>query len=144
MGNTQCTGSGPTSTWDHPHVCGEYVSFLFHSTPRLGSPPRMWGIHHNARFRVPDGRITPTYVGNTKSAVWDTGRSSDHPHVCGEYFLCSFLVSPFIGSPPRMWGILCPFLYKRGLARITPTYVGNTVKDPSLYVILTILVFHFL
>ena len=43
-----------------------------------------------------------------------------------------------------MWGIHNQLDFALVEDGITPTYVGNTVKDPSLYVILTILVFHFL
>ena len=52
--------------------------------------------------------------------------------MCGEYGVRVNLIDPSGGSPPHVWGI--PIL-RAGIShdtRITPTCVGNTLKDPSI------------
>ena len=129
---------------DHPHVCGEYSGMWMGYWKKTGSPPRMWGIQRNLFIEYVWVRITPTYVGNTVPVLHLLYGHEDHPHVCGEYPLSSIMALIVSGSPPRMWGLQLILPAPESEIRITPTYVGNTVKDPSLYVILTILVFHFL
>ena len=52
-----------------------------------------------------------------------------HPHMRGEYQVCSQFRIGYYGSPPHAWGILnCQPFRVAGL-RFTPTCVGNT-KSP--------------
>ena len=54
-------------------------------------------------------------------------RGGDHPHIHGEYRMSLIRPIQRSGSPPHTWGIqnssdvICP------AARITPTYMGNTL-----------------
>ena len=144
VGNTPGCGWDTGRKRDHPHVCGEYNGTSSLNTFGSGSPPRMWGIPKAFSLPYRSRRITPTYVGNTVPVLHLLYGHEDHPHVCGEYSLSSIMAMILLGSPPRMWGIQLILPAPESEIRITPTYVGNTVKDPSLYVILTILVFHFL
>lgn len=52
----------------------------------------------------------------------------DHPHACGEYGLIPVIFDKTLGSPPRMWGIRFVVASERSSLRITPTYVGNTLR----------------
>ena len=83
---------GGRRTEDHPHIHGEYV--ILHSLLAVdqGSPPHTWGI-----LTIDDDvdlgdRITPTYMGNTRSSdqLWPLGQ--DHPHIHGEYSAASFII----------------------------------------------------
>ncbi len=111
----------------HPHVCGEYVLRIFHD--------------------LKAGRFIPTCVGNTSCRRFGLVGSAVHPHVCGEYYAsrCNTLrqarfiptcvgntdMPPiyqkiFIGSSPRVWGILLILSLLSLPLRFIPTCVGNT------------------
>ena len=86
VGNTHHFGLPSSGQRDHPHVCGEYVNARLNSQIMDGSPPRVWGIRVRAENISPNGRITPTCVGNTLRLLIKPYKNWDHPHVCGEYF----------------------------------------------------------
>ncbi len=54
-----------------------------------------------------------------------------HPHGCGEYGSCAFMVCRVAGSPPRVWGIHGHGSGGALSARFTPTGVGNTKRNPD-------------
>ncbi len=56
----------------HPHVRGEYVDGDVVRQPRVGSPPRAWGIPCKAWAKTGPKRFTPTCVGNTTCPRLDT------------------------------------------------------------------------
>ena len=65
VGNTCAMCSANNGQKVHPHVRGEYPTFI-RSVPALaGSSPRAWGIHQAIKFHVADDRFIPTCVGNT-------------------------------------------------------------------------------
>ena len=69
--------------------------------------------------------ITPAYAG--KSCEWAEFATTeeDHPRLCGEKCIFSFLYSSVIGSPPPMRGkdlFHDKFLH---VFRITPAYAGK-------------------
>ena len=111
----------------HPHVCGEYSSFLRRKSLNDGSPPRVWGIHGRPACRRRSSRFTPTCVGNTRrfahAGSWPV---TDHPHVCGEYDGLALDARQASGSPPRVWGIRQLTDMALLSQRFTPTCVGNT------------------
>ena len=105
VGNTDRPRVASHQPWDHPHVCGEYGSWFLKGSDAWGSPPRVWGIRFHRRRIQLRHRITPTCVGNTTRSRGTTGRTWDHPHVCGEYPYRRRTRGPRPGSPPRVWGI---------------------------------------
>ena len=50
-------------------------------------------------------RITPIYMGNTKTANGNDQDFRDHPHIYGEYYFDSVSMAAKKGSPPYIWGI---------------------------------------
>ncbi len=85
VGNTPSNGCSSPLQRDHPHLCGEYASWTSPADVSLGSPPPMWGILKQEGLKHNDGRITPTYVGNTGVTSFGIKTYRDHPHLCGEY-----------------------------------------------------------
>ena len=91
VGNTARRRSSAVHVPVHPHACGEYAPSpltaptVSGSPPRVweksyalagdeiaagdGSPPRVWGIQRESRSPGPQGRFTPTRVGNTRQDV---------------------------------------------------------------------------
>ena len=49
-----------------------------------------------------------------------------HPHGCGEDDFGARRWIDYSGSPPRVWGRLCPHHWHGSAARFTPTGVGKT------------------
>ena len=52
----------------------------------------------------------------------------DHPHVCGKYRTGWLKYNGSWGSPPRMWEVPKGDSKITKMFRITPTYVGSTIK----------------
>ena len=46
--------------------------------------------------------------------------------MCGEYNIKARMEKDDVGSPPHVWGIHGTITFNSGIARITPTCVGNT------------------
>ena len=85
MGNTLWTQLSMHYIKDHPHIHGEYRTYVGALMPALGSPPHTWGIPSPVRRTLSVSRITPTYMGNTEDDVIVEARAEDHPHIHGEY-----------------------------------------------------------
>ena len=114
---------------DHPHVCGQYISYYTPAYTLVGSPPRMWVVLHLEKYLVLEHGITPTYVGSTVIATSKGNQLRDHPHVCGQYLRQALRSSQRLGSPPRMWVVHQVQHQHPYLLWITPTYVGSTDKS---------------
>ena len=93
----------------HPHMCGEYYDLVGVPVPVIGSPPRVWGILLERNRTSASNRFTPTRVGNTHGKGLQSHPPPVHPHACGEYLGGSNLWIRFVGSPPRVWGIVSRF-----------------------------------
>ena len=130
MGNTFCTIFLGHHDRDHPHVHGEYNYTIKLPNGAQGSPPRTWGIPPNSINSADTTGITPTYMGNTLDPFQPVRSGWDHPHVHGEYVIAIASFLGLSGSPPRTWGIRFPHRSICARAGITPTYMGNTLKDP--------------
>ena len=126
MGNTVSALARLISLKDHPHIHGEYQSKLNANLIKEGSPPHTWGIPAWETEVGEPVRITPTYMGNTSTAIIPQRSVQDHPHIHGEYTACVSQEREFLGSPPHTWGILKPVAVAIMQRRITPTYMGNT------------------
>ncbi len=88
----------------HPHACGERRHWAPKLFSGLGSSPRMWGTRDGPHPGAEDHRFIPTHVGNARSPSPCPGRSTVHPHACGERKTASPPRHPPYGSSPRMWG----------------------------------------
>ena len=126
VGNTTTWRRRLTNDQDHPHLRGEYAINVIALITALGSPPLTWGIRGLIMISAWEGRITPTYVGNTWcwNSKWNSWK--DHPHLRGEYLMAQLAANPPVGSPPLTWGIRLIYNEDSAKYRITPTYVGNT------------------
>ena len=126
MGNTK-SQNGILPFWlDHPHIHGEYCGGNHSPISPQGSPPHTWGIHNGLRESAKSNRITPTYMGNTSSAVLSAAIFKDHPHIHGEYLFGQRPKLTRLGSPPHTWGIQTESHRLANDQWITPTYMGNT------------------
>ncbi len=117
------------------HACGEYQVDNGVRKPPGRSPPRMWGILWYTFMFVSVMRFTPTYVGNTVCRRRTSFCRTVHPHVCGEYSWLWHRLTPWGGSPPRMWGIRLKSGQLLAECRFTPTYVGNTPEVSPLLIV---------
>ena len=70
--------------------------------------------------------ITPAYAGKSKAVSGSIAAVGDHPRVCGEKVLNTFIMVCHVGSPPRMQGKgdSPPFFWTD--SRITPAYAGKS------------------
>ena len=67
MGSTG-KGSQPNGLWwDHPHIHGEHAPTGVTEKARLGSPPYTWGALGEITRSLHQKRITPIYMGSTKT-----------------------------------------------------------------------------
>ena len=75
--------------------------------------------------------ITPAYAGTTVEGPEGSGKSKDHPRLCGDHRLVRKELLLDQGSPPLMRGP--PLLRTMNLSviRITPAYAGTTRPPPS-------------
>ena len=116
----------------HPHIRGEYLSFLEDAGTPLGSPPHTWGI--SFLFNVPAkiAGLTPTYVGNIHRSIRTRAGGRAHPHIRGEYMVHVTIYCSVPGSPPHTWGIYTTWHVYGHISGLTPTYVGNILTvSPS-------------
>ena len=132
VGNTFLGLTSCACIKDHPHMCGEYLPRLAAFSYISGSPPHVWGIQKHISILVISLGITPTCVGNTQAHSMAFHDDQDHPHMCGEYWRWRKYIWGGLGSPPHVWGIPRYISARFKSNRITPTCVGNTLKDPSI------------
>ena len=92
-----------------------------------GSPPHTWRILNDDAIGALGLRITSTYVENTNRFSSSGILPWDHLHIRGEYKIFKFRWIRKMGSPPHTWRILIWMIFTAVKARITSTYVENTV-----------------
>ncbi len=117
----------------HPHACGECFDARGVAGQLLGSPPRVWGMHHGGSDRLLFDRFTPTRVGNAIEASRRAVAESVHPHACGECEALPGFVEVPDGSPPRVWGMRRAVRIVGVFQRFTPTRVGNAIPFGVTY-----------
>ena len=86
-GNSLSRSSAPTTSWDHPRVCGEQTDSYSRSTATPGSSPRVRGTGKLSRAILTPLRIIPACAGNRLKSRTTAVSSGDHPRVCGEQAL---------------------------------------------------------
>ena len=69
-------------------------------------------------------------MGSTATLTFTVNIQGDHPHIHGEHTGLDFMYTVAKGSPPYTWG--APDNRSRAILvlRITPIYMGSTLKDP--------------
>ena len=111
--------------WDHPRVCGEKSRSWLFSASRSGSPPRVRGkVGCGQRWSSLAG-ITPACAGKRYPDFVQRTGYGDHPRVCGEKALSSWLSSSSPGSPPRVRGKASPVRFSGSSSGITPACAGK-------------------
>ncbi len=92
----------------------------------LGSPPYTWGALTQTVWHDRSSRITPIYMGSTRSVRVLSCTAEDHPHIHGEHTDVKHRFYDRKGSPPYTWG--APGLSSGSFKSIgiTPIYMGST------------------
>ena len=70
-------------------------------------------------------RITPAYAGKSQHCERDSGKSEDHPRLCGEKTSAVSTIDTTPGSPPPMRGKASEIQLYNVRKRITPAYAGK-------------------
>ena len=70
----------------------------------LRSPPRVRGKVCHTMAEAKGLGITPAYAGKSDPEKQPGAARWDHPRVCGEKVLNTFIMVCHVGSPPRMRG----------------------------------------
>ena len=107
-------------------MCGEKCATRWQKPKALGSPPRMRG---KAILRSSPAQlvgITPAYAGKRSACSPPSPHSRDHPRVCGEKVLNTFIMVCHVGSPPRMRGKAIQSRPDYPDNGITPAYAGKS------------------
>ena len=73
--------------------------------------------------------ITPACAGKSLRPFSQRVPTADHPRVCGEKAMITFLPSPDPGSPPRVRGKAARLTSHDLYPRITPACAGKRMKD---------------
>ena len=114
--------------WDHPRMCGEHPNAP-HSPPMLlGSSPHVRGAQtHLRRVRLRLG-IIPACAGSTSFSFGGLVFPWDHPRMCGEHDLLSFLTATFSGSSPHVRGAHHARNATVNQPGIIPACAGSTMR----------------
>ena len=83
-GKSHFSSRSASTSWDHPRVCGEKISFFFTGCSPKGSPPRMRGKELDRLYKSGASGITPAYAGKRPAGRSHHTCRWDHPRVCGE------------------------------------------------------------
>ena len=136
----------PSTVWDHPRVCGEkrFASASLDAymcgekagavaiTPfTSGSSPRVRGKGLQAQAGRLQGRITPACAGKRQGRAQFWWPAWDHPRMCGEKALKSWLMSGDVGSPPRVRGKVSVRAAWRPYHGITPACAGKRLMSSN-------------
>ena len=118
-------GGSPSSTRDHPRLCGEKSKKAPKCKQLLGSPPPMRGKEGFFRSKVRGVRITPAYAGKSRFSPYRRRKNEDHPRLCGEKWRGVNIKFSAQGSPPPMRGKVTVSSSSRVTMGITPAYAGK-------------------
>ena len=91
----------------------------------------MRGKRHRAGGGGRQRGITPACAGKTSGRRGISGRSRDHPRVCGENSANHSATTARMGSPPRVRGKLADFSELFHAVGITPACAGKTRKTEN-------------
>ena len=125
-GNTDHACAPVRDSRDHPRVCGEHSSIVKFCLAKPGSSPRVRGTHDHGDAFERFGGIIPACAGNTSSSTAKSGKTGDHPRVCGEHAIKAAMNESSSGSSPRVRGTLYGRRVRRRPGGIIPACAGNT------------------
>ena len=91
------------NAWDHPRVCGAYVTPIVIPLRVLGSSPHVRGLLPSAYKSGSVLGIIPACAGLTATDGIVNGHTRDHPRVCGAYLIKS-IVKFRVRDHPRVCG----------------------------------------
>ena len=114
-----------SSTWDHPHACGDKLPSSCQALSDRGSSPRVWGQVPHLSQSTAKCRIIPTRVGTRGEDRHYLCEVWDHPHACGDKTVIGLMLAMSAGSSPRVWGQVYTSLRLTNSSRIIPTRVGT-------------------
>ena len=120
---------------DHLHLRGEHRNFGVLDFFHTGSPPLTWRTLNRIAKRLSRFRITSTYVENTCEMYFIIIVTRDHLHLRGEHILAQQAFQSKQGSPPLTWRTHYDWEEIKFPARITSTYVENTLLASRLTVL---------
>ena len=126
-GKSNITGFGCNTVEDHPRVCGEKCTYLTVTGNRWGSPPRVRGKGMGRTRRFGSQGITPACAGKSRPRPAHSRSTGDHPRVCGEKSVQSYVFLPHLGSPPRVRGKDHVAQERNQFFGITPACAGKSV-----------------
>ncbi len=118
-------------THNHPHACGDKCATTGAAVSCLGSSPRVWGQVHLRLDTLTSTGIIPTRVGTRRVCKGRRYHHKDHPHACGDKYLCVGCRTSLLGSSPRVWGqdYVLGKLWRKH--RIIPTRVGTSTDKKN-------------
>ena len=126
VGTRRCSASLLRLAGDHPHACGDKLSFLSSSGTYTGSSPCVWG---QALRRMADknyNRIIPMRVGTSGCLIVPSLHHQDHPHACGDKLPKNNKLYTYPGSSPCVWGQGKLKKEAQTWVRIIPMRVGTS------------------
>ena len=113
---------------DHPHACGDKVSFALPLASCAGSSPCVWGQVVIYLQYSPSAWIIPMRVGTSFKVYKVVVLPQDHPHACGDKLKTLVYTLYLLGSSPCVWGQEHQRLQPQSLVRIIPMRVGTRVS----------------
>ena len=114
---------------DYPRVCGEKTLSSVKSSGVSGSPPHVRGKGLEKLAHERRRGITPARAGKSTELRQRYGWCRDHPRVCGEKWKLVMVLSPQIGSPPRMRGKVSAGKILLHDGGITPAHAGKSGRE---------------
>ena len=91
-----------------------------------GSPLHVRGLLSTANPIDAANRITPACAGTTSSSIFGISFYRDHPCMCGDYYIHSYMIHSSTGSPLHVRGLHSCEVFSSTLFGITPACAGTT------------------
>ena len=125
----------PSTSTEHPRVCGENETELVVHLLVCGTSPRMRGKPYHLAINVHILRNIPAYAGKTPPQITPVCTATEHPRVCGENRVSPLRSLTGSGTSPRMRGKPDAGDCGSGAGRNIPAYAGKTHPAPTLFLL---------
>ena len=133
VGTTQANTGLAVHRQKHPHGRGDDTSLVTVWTRWPETPPRAWGRPDGLTAIAQITGNTPTGVGTTASAALPPSWPQKHPHGRGDDAHRPYPTGAQAETPPRAWGRPKDRRAELNARGNTPTGVGTTLENLSLY-----------